>query len=911
MKSLLNLILERFDYERLLEEGKDPVEFLHSKYGDTVPSDIIDEVISIDPTKKKSYSQWLLSHWDDESGIIKSNLKNGRIEKLFQYFHERNDVQLKAFTSVERVLDSFVPYEDTVLTKEKGDETYVMNLGEKVPSELANDFDILFNQDDWIIATPNTYEASCKLGENMIWCTANAYGNGKYHYNNYLDNHGGKYYVNFDMSHGQTVNGKDYPYTRYQFHFETNQFRDWHNDQVRLDEIGMPESAVEFYESIGYDIDAYLNVSDDDDDEGQNEEEAYEEWRGEYAYHIDDGLYLCIEYNYDLNPVNVNEDTPFYLFDENDSTDPIIYSKIPNPHTNDDVVLYNNGYLRILRLKDEIDKVLVVNGSGGYGYRQWDAEIINRNYLELPDGYGIVGVTSEGRISYFSDEETIIIKHLNAKGLSDMFINEDCFDNDEEGYYEFYVETVINGYHSLFGIVNDNTSTDMELLVYKDIPQNGKYFELDENGVVHGKIKNYRITGDNEYDDEEDGFYRFDFEDKLENGFYLVGDTRIGDGERIFNIFNPTTKKLVSDDWFDLYFGLKCGAFVFRGTSKDKYSFNRDFFLFSQDGEPLGEYGKINTIDERGFIVGAKSKNDEVLINVPQKKIIGPFQHIYGDNPINNKILILDRDGYTTFFYDYIEDKRCFEELERPFPLSTDIKEYSHLFVTHHDEGGVETRSLFDLNSEKIVLSGLKGLRQVYMHTSDGNKASYGLIKVIKLNDKVNLFSTRECKELLPGDVDNITDKVYGFDYIEYELNDKRYLYNYKLNKIVTNQSGFDKSIKAEYFSILNNFEAFRAKFNNGRAVLHFDVYENGDFRFFDAIAPTMTIRNQNDIGKDAEAARMYYDITGQYPNNNQQQVQQQETPSEEPANSFSESIKRFMKRIDEVNKVRWNDIID
>jgi hypothetical protein len=164
MKSLLNLILERFDYERLLEEGKDPVEFLHSKYGDTVPSDIIDEVISIDPTKKKSYSQWLLSHWDDESGIIKSNLKNGRIEKLFHYFHERNDIQLKAFTSVERVLDSFVPYEDTVLTKEKGDETYVMNLGKKVPSELANGFDILFNQDDWIIATPNTYEASCKLG---------------------------------------------------------------------------------------------------------------------------------------------------------------------------------------------------------------------------------------------------------------------------------------------------------------------------------------------------------------------------------------------------------------------------------------------------------------------------------------------------------------------------------------------------------------------------------------------------------------------------------------------------------------------------------------------------------------------------------------------------------------------------
>ena len=219
MKNLLSLILECLDYERLIEEGKNPVEFLHNKYKD-VPSEVIDNIISIDPTKKKSYSQWLLSHWEDEHGIILKNLKNGRIEKLFEYFHNRNDVQLKAFTSVERVLDSLIPNEDTVLTKSEEPETYVENLHEKVPSELANDFDILFNQDDWIIATPNTYEASCKLGENMTWCTANAYGNGQYHYKNYLDK-GGKYYINFDMTRPQTKDGKDYPYTRYQFHFET------------------------------------------------------------------------------------------------------------------------------------------------------------------------------------------------------------------------------------------------------------------------------------------------------------------------------------------------------------------------------------------------------------------------------------------------------------------------------------------------------------------------------------------------------------------------------------------------------------------------------------------------------------------------------------------------------------------
>ena len=71
MYNLLKEILERVEYERLIEEGKDPVEVLHYKF-QHIPSEIIDDVIAIDPTKKKSYSQWLLSKWDDEKDTIVS-----------------------------------------------------------------------------------------------------------------------------------------------------------------------------------------------------------------------------------------------------------------------------------------------------------------------------------------------------------------------------------------------------------------------------------------------------------------------------------------------------------------------------------------------------------------------------------------------------------------------------------------------------------------------------------------------------------------------------------------------------------------------------------------------------------------------------------------------------------------------
>lgn len=116
MSKLLNFIIESIEYDRLIEEGKGPVEVLHYKF-QNIPSDIIDSVIKIDPTKKKSFSQWLLSHWGDEKNTIVKNLKNGRIAKLFQHYKEHDDVQIKNCPSVEEGLRRFVPEEDTVLTK--------------------------------------------------------------------------------------------------------------------------------------------------------------------------------------------------------------------------------------------------------------------------------------------------------------------------------------------------------------------------------------------------------------------------------------------------------------------------------------------------------------------------------------------------------------------------------------------------------------------------------------------------------------------------------------------------------------------------------------------------------------------------------------------------------------------------
>lgn len=906
MKNLLSLILERLDYERLIEEGKDPVEALHTKYDNTVPSEIIDKVISVDPTKKKSYSQWLLSHWNDQNDVIEDNLDNGRIEKLFQYFHERNDIQLKALNDVEKALDAYVPPEDTVLSKGNGEVTYVMNLDQKVPSEVANDFDILFNEDDWIIATPNTYEASCKLGENMTWCTANAYGNGEHHYNNYLER-GGKYYINFDLTTPQTKEGKDYPYTRYQFHFETKQFMDAYNHPVKLDEIGMPDSAVEYYNSIGYDIEDYLNSSDDDEWDEDAEREDYESWRSNYRYDLGDELYLNIGYDFDFNHENVNEHTRFYIFDEYDDIDPITNEDITNPYAHDDTVLYNNenGYVKILRCRGVDDRVVIVNKSGIGRYRQWGAETIRSNYFMLPDDTGVIGINPQGYLAYYSDNNTEGIDWFDARECSKMFVNEPCSYADEDYYYDIYVEAVIGKYHSLFGISSDSLYS----LIYKDIPQNGEYFEIDENGIINGLFQKYRILGDGNEDKEEDGFYYFDFEEELDNGCYLISHIKSDNYRKYkeYNIFDPRAKKLVLEKWYENFDGVKCGAYVFH--SRD------GVFVLGKSGKSLGSYRSIDDFDRRGFIIGRKD-GKEMLINTQKEEIICDFSHVRAT--ANDKLAALCSDGYTTIFYDYIREKRCFEELGNVLPISNDDY-YKYLYAVIKD--GEETygrshKSLFDFGKEAIVIEDFIDLRPA------GRGAENNFL-IVKKHDgeKENLFETFKGVELLPNDADKIIRKVRGFNLVEYLQNGKNFIYDYGRNKLLTNPNGFSQTICLNYTPPLNHVNNLNIAFSNPEGGLHLlFVYDHdsGHFRL-------TQWSDGNKIGMHVEEItsedliNMYCDITGNQPPTQQRELPPQETDKqgfnweslEEPANAVAESIKKIMKRIDEISNVRWNDIIN
>ena len=488
----LTEIINFFDFEKLLNEGRNPFEVLHYKFGNDVPSDVIDTVIAIDPTKRKTYSVWLLNKWNDEEKIIKKCLANGRIKKLFDYYKAHsNEIQITNCPSVKVGLAKYVPEEESILDKSESPKTYLINTGGEVDSSLANDFDIVYNDGSWVIAVPNTYEAECKLGENMKWCTANSYGDGENYYNHYLEV-GGKYYVNFDMSKEESRNGKDYPFTRYQFHFETHQFMNKEDKKVNPFEIGMPEGAFEFYENEGYSESAFKDKNGIIQD--------YENLWSQDAYTlVEDCFFLNTAYDIANHEyVEPNNETPFYIYSYDDVNDPICSIGVINPHVNRVTVEYDEDNYYILKAVDG-SKLLFTNESDG-NFAEWYVFNVIK-YWNISDEYNgffcLRRVVRSGKYLFMyscinghaSDSQEAV-----STDIKNVFINHNITDYYSDSTVAAVEVVYGDGYHSLYLISLNAEDNIISCVVRKDIPaEENDCFYIDENSnLIVGKILYYK-----------------------------------------------------------------------------------------------------------------------------------------------------------------------------------------------------------------------------------------------------------------------------------------------------------------------------------------------------------------------------------------------------------------------------------
>ena len=101
----------------------------------------------------------------------------------------------------------------------------------------------VYEDADWVVYIPHTYEASRKIGGDTSWCTASSDSS---YFNMYTKD--GPLYVNIRKSDG----------SKYQFHFPTRQFMDINDEEVSIRELGLSEGLVKFYETIYPNFNLYM-----------------------------------------------------------------------------------------------------------------------------------------------------------------------------------------------------------------------------------------------------------------------------------------------------------------------------------------------------------------------------------------------------------------------------------------------------------------------------------------------------------------------------------------------------------------------------------------------------------------------------------------------------------------------------
>lgn len=212
----------RFLKEEYLVEGIADVR----KYYPMISDNDFNRIIKLDPTtniqrdKLGSYSKWLLTLFQKGKLTNEGHVKDllNRFEKEKKNLKNKDIMSYKSMEDVDAALDDSTSYDELSARQQLRQTQKAVR-----KTNIEENADLVYEDSDWEVWVPKTYEASCKLGQGSNWCTAST--SSDYYYNHYKDSYGGEYYI---------LISKQDPNEKYQFHFESQQFMDRSDHTIDL-----------------------------------------------------------------------------------------------------------------------------------------------------------------------------------------------------------------------------------------------------------------------------------------------------------------------------------------------------------------------------------------------------------------------------------------------------------------------------------------------------------------------------------------------------------------------------------------------------------------------------------------------------------------------------------------------------
>jgi hypothetical protein len=230
-------------FEFLLEElllelsGKE----IYQKYYSKIPYETFLDVVIADPKTKidstgellslGKYAKMLLSFY------LKGTLKDEdlvKAEEYLGYVYSHNvALDINKLTSLGEIYELIKQY---IIEDKKTLEEVLKALPE-------NEYNLLFNGDEWIIYQPKTERASCYLGYNTEWCTTW----GPFSLNPKHKDRSNRFQSYSKDGPLYIMINKKNPDYKFQFHFESNQYMDKDDQRINTKEFLKDEKNVEIF----------------------------------------------------------------------------------------------------------------------------------------------------------------------------------------------------------------------------------------------------------------------------------------------------------------------------------------------------------------------------------------------------------------------------------------------------------------------------------------------------------------------------------------------------------------------------------------------------------------------------------------------------------------------------------------
>lgn len=573
-------------YNELLLEAKSPEEIkkiLEYQFvqGKGIPQMVLDKIFEIDPTKKKTYTKWVLMQWGDEKDNIMQSLRNGRLQEMFKYFQERANtgLNLLGMKSFEEAMD-LVPHVEN--------DPIFGPIPEDEKDDPKNDFKIVYDTPEWRIAVPNTWQADEKLGQGCRWCTAGAFGNGEYYFKRYTKS--GPLWVNFDKRKNEIAprDRREYPYTRYQFCFESGsmgELCDSDDERINIEEMDIPEDVVKFYEEQEPFYAEILRDSYDSEIAISRYNEVRREHTIFYQPSSVGGPALRLMPTFNEDDLRFDESDPYEVYNDDDIRDSMDGFQYPDEESIFDTC---EGYY-----------MLVMQGDGYYGDTALNVYFENittwgNNWAVEPE---VKAYKSSEKGKFFADQyweklyfvfasnpskfislETrrLPINSIYDAELIDLGDNSDCM---------WLQVTYEDNFFGLF--YADPNTNSVKIKIGKDKPSNGDFFKVTSiNGrkCIEGQFKTYWLTQEDEEDDTNElKHWQVEYAFDDDNSYFVVKYTDL-DAPRgyLYAIYDSTHKEVIVKDAFEIVEEFSIANITFKDYSilydyKTRHTVTRPF----------------------------------------------------------------------------------------------------------------------------------------------------------------------------------------------------------------------------------------------------------------------------------------------------------------------------------------------